>query len=442
MSSSEEAPRAFLVSDIQAKLARLREMAMFTVPTQIVSYGEYEIFRYKVYLLLEEPKSSLLALIVNLFLTCCILGSTIVFAIETIPAEEMHAKIWWGMEIFFVSIFITEYVLRLWSRRTSLLIFVTRPMNIIDLLSVLPFFLEITILYTGGILDMRFLRAVRLLRLFKFGRHSTQLQLIIGGMRKSIWPLALVFLMLSLALVMFGTAMYMVERGTWDATKNCYVRPDNRCSPFESIPKSFWWGIATLTTVGYGDVYPITVPGRLVAAVAMITGIVCVALPTTVLGVQFSEAYGDLKARMEMDQLRNAATDIATINTMQRKMDEHNIKISNAAKRLVASIDALHSIRRDLETVLPQIRADINIVANPNCVIANSELDEEYDGDGDPMGPADKARIGLQAKAATIDCVVERSVAILSANSVNSIQNYINFVIATTEEYFTMKSNQ
>jgi voltage-gated potassium channel len=123
-------------------------------------------------------------------------------------------------------------------------------MNIIDLLAVVPFFLELTVLYTGGYLDMRFLRSVRLLRLFKFGRHSTQLQLIIGGLKKSIWPLALVFLMLTLALVMFGTAMYMVERGTWDPVQQCYVREDKQCSPFESIPKSFWWGIATLTTVG------------------------------------------------------------------------------------------------------------------------------------------------------------------------------------------------
>jgi hypothetical protein len=241
---------------------------------------------------------------------------------------------------------------------------------------------------------------------------------------------------------MFGTAMYMVERGSWDQVKGCYIRPDNRCSPFESIPKSFWWGIATLTTVGYGDVYPITVPGRLVAAIAMITGIICVALPTTVLGVQFSEAYGDLKARMEMDQLRNAAGDIATINTSKKKIDEHALKISSAANRLVSSIDALNSIKRDFETVLPQIRADIALVANPDCALALTELDKEYDGDGDPMGPADKARIGLHTKAATVDCVVERSVAILSANSINSIQSYINFVIATTEEYFTMKSNQ
>jgi voltage-gated potassium channel len=438
---SPEAPRPFLSSDKQSKLARLRELAMFTIPTRIVNSGDYEIFRYKVYLIFEEPTSSFLALLVNGFLTACILGSMIVFAVETIPSQEENQSIWWGMEIFFVSIFISEYMLRFWSRRTGWLVFMTRPMNVIDLLSVLPFFLEITVLYTGGYLDTRFLRAVRLLRLFKFGRHSTQLQLIVGGLRKSIWPLALVFLMLSLALVMFGTAMYMVERGTWSNTKKCYVRTDNKCSPFESIPQTFWWGIATLTTVGYGDVYPITVAGRMVAGFAMIAGIICVALPTTVLGVQFSEAYADLRAQMEMDSLRDAAVDMSTITTHQKINSERDATISRAANRLVGSIDLLNSIKRDLETVLPQIRADLLVLANPEKEIAREQA-FEHDGDGDPVGPADKARIELEQKAGTMDCVVERSVAVLAANSVNSVQNYINFILATTEEYFTIGSNQ
>lgn len=432
-----EAPRPFLSTDIQSKLARLRELAMFTIPSRIVNSGDYEIFRYKVYLIFEEPTSSLLALVVNAFLTACIIGSMVVFAIETIPSEESYQTLWWNLEIFFVSVFICEYLLRFWSRRTGWLVFMTRPMNVIDLLSVLPFFLEVTVLYTGGYLDTRFLRAVRLLRLFKFGRHSTQLQLIVGGLRKSVWPLALVFLMLSLALVMFGTAMYMVERGTWSSVKKCYVRHDNKCSPFESIPQTFWWGIATLTTVGYGDVYPITVAGRLVAGFAMIAGIICVALPTTVLGVQFSEAYADLRAQMEMDSLRDAAVDLNTISSHQENLNpEKEATISRAANRLVGSIDLLNSIKRDLETVLPQIRMDLLTLANPH------QQAFEYDGDGDPVGPADKARIELQQKVPSMDCVVERGVAVLAANSVNSIQNYINFILATTEEYFTIGNNQ
>lgn len=430
---SAEAPRPFLYSDIQAQINKLRELALFALPSAIVNSGEYEIFRFKMYLVLEEPRSSVIALIVNFFLSLCIIGSTIIFAIETVPSEEQYQSVWWNFEIFFVSIFICEYLLRLWARRVSLLVFVTRPMNIIDLLAVLPFFLELTVLYTGGYLDMRFLRSIRLLRLFKFGRHSTQLQLITGGLKKSIWPLALVFLMLALALVMFGTAMFMVERGSWDQDKKCYVRTDGMCSPFESIPKSFWWGIATLTTVGYGDVYPITVQGRLVAAVAMIAGIVCVALPTTVLGVQFSEAYGDLKAQMEMDGLRNA-TEGNTVGIVDsKKANSESARAANAANRLVTALDALNAIKKDLEMVIPAVRNDLLILANPDALDG-----DDIDADGEPMGAADLASRALSKKSGSLDAVVERSIAVLAANSVNSIQSYIKFVLGTTEEYFTV----
>ena len=426
---SPEAPRPVLHAEIQAKIAKLRELITFSLPSSIANSGDYEIFRYKVYLVLEEPRSSAIAFLVNMILSLCILGSTITFAIETIPSQEENQKLWLGFEICFVSVFIAEYLLRVWARRVSFIKFVTRPMNIVDLLAVLPFFLEITVLYTGGYLDMRFLRTIRLARLFKFGRHSTQLQLIIGGMRKSLWPLALVFLMLSLALIMFGTAMYMVERGSWEASKNCYVRPDGLCSPFESIPKSFWWGIATLTTVGYGDVYPITTQGRLVAACAMIVGIVCVALPTTVLGVQFSEAYGDLKAQMEMDLLRTAIDQ----TDLKKQNDPAHVRAANAASRLVTALDALNAIKADLEAVLPAVRNDILILANPENIDA-----QDVDDGGEPLGAAEISSNRLDKKAGSMDAVVERTIAVLAANAINSIQNYIKFVLVSTEEYFTL----
>ena len=428
MSFSPEAPRAFLHSDVHSKILQLRQMITFRLPESVLGGSNYELRRYKVYLILEEPRSSLLALLVNIFLTICIIASTVVFAIETIPSQEVNGKLWWGFEIFFVSVFITEYCIRFWARQVGWLTFVSRPMNIVDLLAVLPFFLEVTILYTGGYLDMRFLRSIRLLRLFKFGRHSTQLQLIIGGLRKSVWPLGLVFLMLSLALVLFGTAMFMVERGTWNAAAQCYVRSDGNCSPFESIPKSFWWGIATLTTVGYGDVYPITTMGRFVAAWAMVVGIICVALPTTVLGVQFSEAYGDLKAKMEMEEIK-AVTGKETCCAGSPVGKEST---SGAAMRLVAALDNLHAIKKELEGVLPLVRNDLQHLANPDFVIDEKKF----------QSCSEIANIELEKTADTLDAVVERGIAVLGANSVNAMQSYINFVLATTEEYFTMGNNQ
>ena len=166
------------------------------------------------------------------------------------------------------------------------------------------------------------------------------------------------------------------------------------------------------------------------AAVAMIAGIICVALPTTVLGVQFSEAYGDLKAQMEMESLRNTATGGVNL----KKPSDNASKAADAAARLVSALDALNSIKKDLELVLPTVRSDLLLLANPEATETH-----EIDEDGEPMGAAELARRALSKKVGSMDAVVERSIAVLAANSVNSIQGYINFVLTTTEEYFTIQ---
>jgi hypothetical protein len=100
----------------------------------------------------------------------------------------------------------------------------------------------------------------------------------------------------------------------------------------------------------------------------------------------------------------------------------------------VNALEALNSIKKDLELVIPSVRNDILILANPDARGPDDDIDE----DGEPMGAADLAMRALSKKVGSMDAVVERSIAILAANSINSIQSYIKFVLATTEEYFTM----
>lgn len=252
-----------------------------------------------VWRLFEEPGHSTFAACVVGFIIFCIFASTVCFCAETLPANEIPSRkrAFYLFEIFFVSVFTLEYVLRFWSTPEPKGKFVAEPMNVIDILAILPFFVELILflIHPTAVLDLRVLRALRLVRIFKFGRYSEDLQYITEGSVRSKKSFLIMIFLLLLGLIIFSTLIWIVERGKWVEEKGCYVRENEPhftgCSPFASVPMAFWWAITTMTTVGYGDAFPITVGGKFVGGACMIVGILCVALPTTVLGVEFAEAY-------------------------------------------------------------------------------------------------------------------------------------------------------
>ena len=146
-------------------------------------------------------------------------------------------------------------------------------MAIIDLLAILPAFLP----FIG--IDLRVLRSLRvfrIIRIAKLGRYSRALQMIAQAFKsKREHLITSAFFMLVLILIA-ASLMYYAERD---------AQPDH----FDSIPSAMWWSVVTLTTVGYGDVYPVTPVGRLLAAVMAILGVGMVALPTSILGAGFIE---------------------------------------------------------------------------------------------------------------------------------------------------------
>ena len=184
-------------------------------------------------------------------------------------------------EIFTIMVFSFEYVLRVWSctsnqKYSSLFwgrfTFALRPLLLMDLLAILPFFV-------GALgVDLRFLRAIRLIRLFrllKLARYSKTLKMFGNVFRKQREELATSILFLLLVLLISGSLMYFAERS---------AQPEK----FSSIPHSMWWAVTTLTTVGYGDTYPMTPTGKIIAAFIAILGIGMVALPAGILSSGFS----------------------------------------------------------------------------------------------------------------------------------------------------------
>ena len=225
----------------------------------------------------------------DLAIMSLIVLNVIAIVLESVASINEAVGPWfWRFEVFSVVIFTVEYLGRVWSAVESRRFgagwrgrfrFMVSPMAIIDLLAVLPFFLVIT----GVDLRMlRVLRIFRLLRLAKFGRYSRAMQLLNDAFHLKREEIVITLSMLFALLLISAALMYYAEHE---------MQPE----VFSSIPASAWWAVATLTTVGYGDTYPITAIGRVLGGLIAITGIGMVALPTAILGGAFVEVIGEQK---------------------------------------------------------------------------------------------------------------------------------------------------
>ena len=219
---------------------------------------------------------------VNAFIVILIFLNAIAFAAETVDAiAARYGAFLDAFNVFSVMVFSIEYGLRLWSsveipmlsrlpRWRARLRFATRPIMIIDLLAVLPWYLQ-----PFFPIDLRSLRVLRLFRLLKLVRYSPALQTL-GRVIEDEYHALLGALLVILILLLFSsTAIYFLERD---------AQPDK----FGSIPAAAWWALSTLTTVGYGDVVPITPLGKIVGGVVMLLGVGMIALPVAIIATGFS----------------------------------------------------------------------------------------------------------------------------------------------------------
>ena len=154
-------------------------------------------------------------------------------------------------------------------------------LGIVDLLSILPFYLPL--IFTPNLLVVRILRLLRLLRIFKLTRFSKSMRTIGNVLRETRADLVTTLFVTFILLVLSSSIMYYVERG---------AQPDK----FASIGHAFWWAVATLTTVGYGDVYPVTPLGKLLSGIIAIVGIGFIALPTGIISSAFIDQINARKA--------------------------------------------------------------------------------------------------------------------------------------------------
>ncbi len=211
----------------------------------------------------------------DVILLLAIVLSVVAVFLESITViESRYHSIFYALEWGFTILFTIEYVARLWVARKPLR-YMTSFFGIVDLLSILPTYISILLPGTHYLLTIRILRVIRVFRIFKLAGHMKESHMIISALYASRQKLTVFLTTIMLLVVIIGSMMYVIEAGS--------------NSGFDNIPRSIYWAIVTMTTVGYGDISPATPLGQFLAAVVMIMGYAIIAVPTGIVSVAMSK---------------------------------------------------------------------------------------------------------------------------------------------------------
>ena len=205
-----------------------------------------------------------------------------------VPRSTRRAAqdVFYWIELVCVVLFTVDYAARILTcpkvRR-----FVFDPMNLVDLAAILPFW----IMFSppggdsgGGFGFVRVIRLVRVFRVFKLGRYSVGLQMFGGALKGSVQPLGILIFVMSINMIILSSIVHICELGMPEGE-----RSDHHMRCFGTISRTFWWAMVTMTTVGYGDCYPISGGGKVFSVIAMLSGVLILALPITVIGSNFAK---------------------------------------------------------------------------------------------------------------------------------------------------------
>ena len=209
----------------------------------------------------------------DIFLMVIIILSVIIVMLETVPSlVDRYGSLFYVLEWIFTIFFSIEYLLRLYC--------VYRPIKyaksffgIVDLLAILPTYLSVFIVGAQSLLVIRILRLMRVFRIFKLWHFLSEGRQLVRALQASRAKITVFMLFVLLMVTIIGSVMYIVEGGQED-------------TGFSSIPLSIYWAIVTLTTVGYGDITPVTDFGRFLSAIVMMLGYAVLAVPTGIVSVE------------------------------------------------------------------------------------------------------------------------------------------------------------
>ena len=292
--------------------------------------------RKRIWEILEKGNSTdKVSFYTDIFLITLIIFNIIAVLLETVDSiYSKYALEFLIFERFSTAVFLVEYILRIWvcveekiknNKLITRLKYASTWPAIIDLLAVLsgllPMIFEV---------DLRILRALRMLRLLKFSRYFKVMNLLLGVLKEEKQSFLAAMFLLTIAMLIASTGIYLFEKD---------AQPDK----FSSIPEAMWWAIATLTTIGYGDVTPVTGMGKFFGAIIAIIGIGVVALPSGILASGFTDQLKRRQAQYE-NELSKALQD-GVISSSERN------KLSKIAKDMNLSQEQIKTMEKKLKEV-------------------------------------------------------------------------------------------
>jgi voltage-gated potassium channel len=307
--------------------------------------SQYQVLQANVLRILEPARlGDRTSKIWDLSLFGLVVLNLIAVALESVPTLQINYGSWfYSFEIFSVIVFTVEYVARVWSApakrdhengETGLkarMRYVFSFYGLIDLVAILPFYIQA--FFPG--LDLRVLRALRLLRILKLNHYNSALDDLFGAILEEKKSFLTTLYIFSVAFVLSSSLIYYAEHK---------VQPED----FRSIPDAMYWSIITLTTVGYGDVSPITVFGKSIAAITAIFGVVVVALLTGIVANSFNAQMDRRKVIFE-DQVRNALLDGVLDSDEEASLDDLRKKFGMSKLQADALINHVKKTRENPE---------------------------------------------------------------------------------------------
>ncbi|KAG5267467.1 hypothetical protein AALO_G00222100 [Alosa alosa] len=342
-------------------------------------------FQRQIWLLFEHPESSGPARGIAIVSVMVILISIVIFCLETLPELKEDPKgrfqtignttFFYKPNILTDPFFIVETLCIIWFSFELIVRFFACPskaayfknmMNTIDLVSIIPYFITLGTeladdpgdikaqeAKAGGeatsLAILRVIRLVRVFRIFKLSRHSKGLQILGQTLKASMRELGLLIFFLFIGVILFSSAVYFAEA-------------EEKESYFTSIPDAFWWAVVSMTTVGYGDMYPVTIGGKIVGSLCAIAGVLTIALPVPVIVSNFNYFYHRETEGEEQAQLLN-------VSNPNIPSDSNSSRRSSS----IVSKSEYMEIDEDINNSIDNFR-DANLrtgnctVANQNCV--------------------------------------------------------------------------